>query len=189
MKHTHLNFGNKEIEMTLYFNTAVVKEGGTPTPAEEPLMRVETTYREGMGRYGSSDILGGLTLSAEATKAVIAKAKNVSQDTIAVYTPIAFVIYNDYGSFYYQADNDSFPYITTGSYPSSQNLTYNSSGNERKGKNYIALNNNNELKVTNTLDTGDTPLISFDFAWGSDSWDDPQYDNWTITNIEKIGEW
>jgi len=174
--------------MTLYFNTAVVKEGGQPTPVEEPLMRVETTYREGMERYDSGATLGGLTLSAEATRGIIAKAKNVSQDTIAVYAPIALIIGNDYDNLWFSADNSSFPYITTGSYPTSQSLTYEQ-GNGGPGKNYIALNSNNELKVTNQLDTGETPLISFDFAWGSDIFDDPQHDNWTITNIEKIGEW
>lgn len=46
MKHTHLNFGNKEIEMTLYFNTAVVKEGGQPTPVEEPWFEFNKCYNE-----------------------------------------------------------------------------------------------------------------------------------------------
>jgi len=175
--------------MTLYFNTAVVKEGGQPTPVEEPLMRVETTYRDGMERYGSSDILGSLTLSTEATRAIIAKAKNISQDDIDIYTPIAFIIENDYDNLDFFIDNYSVSYITTGSYPSMQSLSADSSSQGIPGKNYIALNSNNELKVTNQLDTGETSLISFDFAWGSDSFDDPQHDNWTITNIEKIGEW
>jgi len=158
------------------------------TSVEEPLMRVETTYREGMERYDSGATLGGLTLSAEATRGIIAKAKNVSQDTIVVYTPIALIMGNDYGNLWFSADNSSFPYITTAFYLPSQSLTYES-GYGEPGKNYIVLNSNNELKVTNQLDTGETSLISFDFAWGSDSFDDPQHDNWTITNIKKIGEW
>lgn len=69
MKHTHLNFGNKEIEMTLYFNTAVVKEGGQPTPVEEETLKVNFLTDPNYGDYGAPMCI--IKLSNKATKDMI----------------------------------------------------------------------------------------------------------------------
>ena len=107
MKHIHLNFGNKEIEMTLYFNTAVVKEGGQPTPVEEEPLKVNFFTDPMYGDYGAPMCI--IKLSNKATKDMIKAQVETDQSVTFIDGDGQFVwkLWFDNGK-WFSPDSDTY---------------------------------------------------------------------------------